>query len=523
MNRVLGDGKWYDAENTALVGSVCTSCGTLSFPPRAFCWRCSSGMRWERLPRAGRVIARSRVHISAEGFPEAYEVGVVELAADLHVLARFGETAPDPGATVTVRTGRLREDPDGPVDGPVFVADSVARPAAVPQAGQPEPQLRSLAPLAPVTIGGVATTAFGRPDLPIEDLAAAAALAAVKDSGLTNTDVDAVVVGSAFGTAALGQRMLRHVPWGGRRLINVENACASGTSALAEAIALIRSGAAEVVVAVGADTPVRAGGGLIPLDRDDPVAGIGVTLPALYALVGERYRSRYGVSTDAFAEVVVRGRENAAHNPDAFRRDPVTREQVLRSRMIADPITLYQCAPNADGAAAVVVVADHRRSGTAERPVEIASLALHSGFAKDRFTGSSVVDRVARSVYAQAGVEPADIEVVELHDAFAPAALTNLEALGLAAPGTAGHRLLAGDFRVTGQGPVLNPSGGLISRGHPPGATGLAQVAELTRQLRGQAGERQVGDVSTALLQTMGGTVLELETNACAIGVLKRA
>jgi acetyl-CoA acetyltransferase len=155
--------------------------------------------------------------------------------------------------------------------------------------------------------------------------------------------------------------------------------------------------------------------------------------------------------------------------------------------------------------------------------VLIAALGLHTGLTKDRFTGGSVVERVARSVYAQAGIDPRDVGVVELHDAFAPAALTNLEYLGLAEPGTAGPRLLSGGFAGGATGPMLNPSGGLLSRGHPPGATGLAQVAELVRQLRGEAGDRQVADPGVALLHTMGGTVLELETNACTIGVLRRA
>ncbi|MCW2725511.1 MAG: Propanoyl-CoA acyltransferase [Frankiales bacterium] len=523
--RMLGEGSWFDPATSSLRGSVCTVCAAPSFPPRAFCWRCSGPMRPQLLPRSGRVVARSRVRVSPPGFPDTYDVGVVELAPGLRVLARFGGEAPDRGGAVTVHCGHLRDDDDGPVFGPVFVDDPSARPQVSDRgADLPEPPARISrgGPLG-VTVAGVATTAFGRPDLPAEELAAQAALAATADAGLAATDVDAVVVGSAFSTAALGQKMLRHVPWGGRRLVNVENACASGTSALAEAVALVRAGFADVVVAVGADTPVRSGGGLIPLDREDPVAGIGVTLPALYALVGDRYLAAHGVGPDAFAEVVVRSRDNATRNVDAFRRSPVTRDEVLGSRAIADPLTLFQCAPNADGAAAVVVVADHLRAHGAHPPVEIASLALNSGFTKDRFTGGSVVERVSRAVYAQAGIHPSEIGVVELHDAFAPAALTNLENLGLAEPGTAATRLLAGGFRGGASGPALNPSGGLLSRGHPPGATGLAQVTELVRQLRGEAGDRQLSDPGVALLQTMGGTVLELETNACTIGVLRRS
>lgn len=524
--RVLGADGWYDPAEQRLRGSRCGTCGTRSFPTRAFCWRCSNTMLPELLPRSGTVVARSTVRVSAPGFPDRYDVGVVELAPGLRVLARFEDEAPTHGERVSVRTGHVRHEDSGVVLGPVFAHDPGA--ALVPatpheDAALPQPEARiSRGGQLGVTVAGVATTAFGRPDRAAEELAAEAALAAVADAGLRHEDVDALVVGSAFSTAALGQRMLRHVPWGGRRIVNVENACASGTSALAEAVALVRAGLADVVVAVGADVPVRSGGGLIPLDQEDPVAGIGVTLPSLYALVGDLYTSRYGVGSEAFASVVVHSRDNAFRNPDAYRRTPVTREEVLASRAIADPLTLFQCAPNADGAAAVVVVADHVVRRSEHRPVEIAALALTSGFAKDRFTGASVVERVSRAVYAQAGVDPSEIGVVELHDAFAPAALTNLEYLGLADPGTAGTRLMAGEFGISGGGPSLNPSGGLLSRGHPPGATGLAQVSELVRQLRGEAGERQVDDPGVALLHTMGGTVLELETNACTIGLLRR-
>lgn len=523
--RVLGEGSWYDSGAAALRGAVCVRCATPSFPPRAFCWRCGSTTRQCLLPRSGRVVARSRIRVAPAGFPASYDVGVVELADDLRVMVRFQDEAPDHGAVVTVRTGHLRDDEVGPVVGPVFASDPAGEtaPAGNRTSGGPDGSLRPAhGDALNVTVAGVATTAFGRPDLPAEELAGQAALAAVADAGLSPHVVDAVVVGSAFSTAALGQRMLRHVPWGGRRLVNVENACASGTSALAEAVALVRAGMADVVVAVGADVPVRSGGGLIALDRDDPVAGIGVTLPSLYALVGDRYRSTYGVGVEAFAEVVVRSRRNAVANENAFRRGAVSRQEVLESRAIADPLTLFQCAPNADGAAAVVVVADHL-AGRLEHPeVQLAALGLHTGLTKDRFTGGSVVQRVARSVYAQAGIDPRDVGVVELHDAFAPAAVTNLEYLGLAEAGTAGNRLMAGDFDGGSTGAMLNPSGGLLSRGHPPGATGLAQVTELVRQLRGEAGDRQVADPGVALLHTMGGTVLELETNACTIGVLRR-
>jgi benzoylsuccinyl-CoA thiolase BbsB subunit len=224
---------------------------------------------------------------------------------------------------------------------------------------------------------------------------------------------------------------------------------------------------------------------------------------------------------DAFAEVVVRSREAARTNTHAYRRESLSRDDVQASRPISDPITLFQCTPNADGASAVVVVADHLRKRNPHPQVELASLVLRSGMARDRFSGNGVVQRAAQEAYLRAGVDAADIGIVELHDAFAPAALTYLESLGLAEPGTAADRLLAGGFRG-GSDAALNVGGGLLSRGHPPGATGLAQVTELVQQLRGEAGQRQLSDPGVGLVHTMGGTILELEANACTIGVLER-
>jgi acetyl-CoA acetyltransferase/uncharacterized OB-fold protein len=518
---VLGAGDWFAPDVPALLGSECPRCGTRAFPAGAFCWRCAGPTARVALPRTGTVVARTRVRVAPQGFPPVYDVGVVALSTDLHILVRFDETAPGHGEPVSVTTGPVRIDDGRTVLGPVFtVGGARPEPRPVPDGPQGAPE-RAAGPRLGVSVAGVATTDFGRAELPGEQLAAQAALAAVADAGLAASDIDAVVVGSAFSTAALGQRMLRHVPWGGRRLLNVENACASGTTALAEAAALVRAGLADAVVAVGADTPLRSGGGLIPLDLSGPVAGVGVTLPALYALVADGYRARNGTAVDAFAEVVVRSRAAAATNPHAYRREPLTRADVLASRPIADPITLFQCTPNADGASAVVVVADHLRSRNPHPQVELASLVLRSGMARDRFSGNGIVARAAREAYLRAGVDPADVGIVELHDAFAPAALTYLESLGLAEAGTAADRLLAGGFRG-GSEAALNVGGGLLSRGHPPGATGLAQVTELVQQLRGEAGERQLADPGVGLVHTMGGTILELEANACTVGVLRR-
>jgi acetyl-CoA acetyltransferase/uncharacterized OB-fold protein len=526
---VFGSG-WFDPSEPRLYGSRCPRCDALAFPARAFCWSCQAPARRVPVDSRGRILARSRVRVSPAGFPDEYWVALVETADGFRVVARLDEAsaAPAIGDAVALATGEIRTGDAGPVVGPVFTPDSGPPPAPAPPRAAPAPPRAApartpAAPLPrsrPVYVAGVGMTAFGRHGEPPERLAADAVLAALDDAGIAPGEVGALILGSAFLPAAEGQRALRHLPFGDIPVVNVENACASGTTALLEAVVRVRAGVTAPIVAVGVDAPLAAGGGLIPLADDDPVAGAGVTLPALYALMGDHYLHGAGAGPEAFAEVVVRSRAAAASNERAYMRRPATREEVLGSRPIADPITLFECSANADGAAAAVIVGDApQRRG--DRLVEILSLELGAGLTKDRFAPPAPAARVGERAYAAAGVAPEEVDVVELHDAFAPAALISLESLGLAAAGTAAQRLLDGGFAGGDTGPALNPGGGLLSRGHPPGATGLAQVHELVGQLRGEAGARQVAGARTGMVHTQGGTVLDLETNACVVGLLR--
>ncbi|MEA2383488.1 MAG: hypothetical protein QOH72_3459 [Solirubrobacteraceae bacterium] len=519
---VFGAG-WFDPGEPRLYGSRCPRCDAIAFPARAFCWSCQARATRVPVESRGRILARSRVRVSPTGFPDVYWVALVETADGFRVVARLdeGSAAPAIGDAVALTRGEIRTADAGPVIGPVFTADP--GPAPEPVSRRAEPARTPAAPLPrsrPVYVAGVGMTAFGRHGEAPERLAADAVLAALEDAGVAPGEVGALILGSAFLPAAEGQRALRHLPFGDIPVVNVENACASGTTALLEAVMRVRAGVSAPIVAVGVDAPLAAGGGLIALADDDPVAGAGVTLPALYALMGDHYLHGAGAAPEAFAEVVVRSRAAAASNERAYMRRPATREEVLGSRPIADPITLYECSANADGAAAAVVVGDDWR-GPRERLVEVLALELGAGLTKDRFAPPTPAARVGERAYAAAGVAPEEVDVVELHDAFAPAALISLESLGLAAAGTAAQRLLDGGFAGGDTGPALNPGGGLLSRGHPPGATGLAQVHELVGQLRGEAGGRQVAAVRTGLVHTQGGTVLDLETNACVVGLLR--
>lgn len=305
-------------------------------------------------------------------------------------------------------------------------------------------------------------------------------------------------------------------------MVNVENACASGTTALIEAATWVALGRCDVALAVGFDRVASAGGGLIALPPDDPLAGVGVTLPALYALLGNRYLHEAGATARELAAVVVKSRRHATGNPYACMRNPLTLEDVLTARPIADPLTLYMCTPNADGAAAAVLVSDRARQMAGSYPVRLRAAAIRAGLVQDRLEEPSIVADLAREVYEAAGLGPEEVDVAEVHDAFAPAEPMLIEKLGFAPHGEALDRLARGHYALGGPGVTVNPSGGLLSRGHPPGATGLAQVYEVVTQLRGQAGPRQVANARVGLVHNQGGTVLDIETNACVVLILTR-
>jgi acetyl-CoA acetyltransferase len=344
--------------------------------------------------------------------------------------------------------------------------------------------------------------------------------AALADSGVEPEQVDAIFVANVFGARGLGQMVLRASPLAGKPIVNVENACASGTTALLEGVAWLEAGLADRVLVIGVEVLTGRFDGLLPIGSDDPYTPQGMTLPSLYALKARDHMERYGSTPEQFAAVSVKNRAHGALNPHARFRKPVTVEEVLGSRPIADPITLLQCCANSDGAAAAVLVRDaFARSHSS--PVRIAGSALASGRPRAQIGWNETTLRDAAAVaYRRAEITPAEVDVAEVHDAFAPGELLAYERLGFSEPGKGGIDLQAGRFTFGADGPVVNPSGGLLSRGHPPGATGLAQIYEVVTQLRGAAGERQVKRAAVGLTATMGGTVPQLDTNACAVHVL---
>lgn len=362
-----------------------------------------------------------------------------------------------------------------------------------------------------VAIHGVGSSRFGRqPERLPAELAWDAVAEALADADAEPGAIDAAYVGTVFGATGVAQRALSGVGLVGLPIVTVENACASGTTALHEAAAAIEAGRYERVLALGVEHLTSRFDGPIAPEPTDPEQASGLLLPALYALAASRYLAEGRATPRDLARVAVKNSRHGTLNPRAQRQRVLTEDEVLASRPIADPLTLYQCAGLSDAAAAAVL--GPPRPGD----VRLRGCALRSGAAWDHASehvwGHDVVRDTARDAYEQAGVEPGDLDLLEVHDAFTIGELVTLDALGIDTPP---------DGRALGGAQPVNPSGGLLSRGHPLGATGLAQVAELTWQLRGQAGARQVDGARLALVETMGGGSAGVDGNGCVVAILE--
>lgn len=375
-----------------------------------------------------------------------------------------------------------------------------------------------------VFIAGAAMTPFARHDgLSMQDLAQRAVLGALADAGLRPDGVQAMYAANVYGGMVLGQVLMRDLGITGPALYNVENACASGATAVHLAAQALRLGLYDTVLVFGVEQLTALGGGAIPLQRNDYktalYAGQGMILPAVYAMRGTRYLHERGETAELLADVAVKNRGHGALNPLAQNRKTVTREEVLASRPVAEPLTLLQCCPSmVDGAAALVLTTKpSARSG-----VRILGSAVQSGRLEagcEDILDAEITARTARLAYEEAGVGPEDVNVVELHDAFTIAELLYYEALGLAKPGEGADLLRRGDAALGGRVPV-NPSGGLLAKGHPLGATGIAQMVEIAWQLQGRAEGRQVTGTRIGLAQCTGGGIAGVDHAASAVHIL---
>jgi acetyl-CoA acetyltransferase len=381
-----------------------------------------------------------------------------------------------------------------------------------------------------IGIAGVGTSSFGRfPERRIEELAWEAIAEAIDDSGVAPADIDAAFVGSVFGPPGVANRVLAGAGLGGIPAFKIEAACASGTVAFHEAQHAVASGRYENVIAVGVEQLSTQFAGPIVPELGDPEGRAGLAMPALYALQASRYLQEFDVDPALLAEVAVKNKAHGALNPRAhISGTPPTAAEVLESRPIAGPLTLLQCCPMSDGAGAAIITpfvgTGSDGAGSGGRQVEILTSQFSSGplWTSDDVEpwGFQTVAATADRAFAAAGLSVEDVDVFEVHDAFTIGEILTLEAIGVAGRGDGAMLAPSGHTRLGGPQPV-NPSGGLLSRGHPLGSTGLAQTAELVWQLRGEAGERQVDGARIALLETMGGGAAGVDANACVIALLR--
>ena len=360
-------------------------------------------------------------------------------------------------------------------------------------------------------IAGADMIAFGRyPDRTYYELGAEAALLALDDAGLSILDVGAVYAASCFNAMSmLGQKVLKEIGQTGVPCINVSNACASGATAVREATMAVRSGMVDVALAVGSEKNPRGMLGGAPA-FGPPVEGLfgSESMPAVFAEAGMVHANAYGTTLEQFAQVAVKNLHHATMNPKAAYRKETPLEEVLASEMIAWPLTKLMCSANVDGAAAVIIVSEKKaREMGLGRMVRIRGSVLTSDPYEPRnpemFDASSVTRFAAAQAYEMAGLGPEDLDIVELHDCFATAEILHYENLRLCGEGEAGRLIDSGDTALGGRIPV-NVSGGLLSKGHPIGATGVANIVEIVEHLRGEAGARQVAGAKIGLAHVLG-------------------
>jgi acetyl-CoA acetyltransferase len=377
-----------------------------------------------------------------------------------------------------------------------------------------------------VFVVGVGMTKFEKPgsrewDYP--DMAREAGTNALADAGVEYSAIEHAFVGYCYGDSTSGQRALYELGLTGIPAVNVNNNCSTGSSALFLGRKFIQGGLADCVLALGFEKMEKGSLGIkytdrtVPLDRhlNDMIERRGIVgaPPAaqVFGNAGREYMERYGVSAETFARIGTKNHRHSVNNPYSQFQDEYSLDDVLAAPMVYDPLTKLQCCPTSDGGAAVVLASERfvREHGLFDRAIEIAGQAMTTDFA-NTFDGSDMsvagfhmTKAAADQVYEESGLGPRDVQVIELHDCFSANELITYEALGLCEPGKAGVLVDEGATTYGGDW-VVNPSGGLISKGHPLGATGLAQCSELTWQLRGTADKRQVSGVTAALQHNLG-------------------
>jgi len=375
-----------------------------------------------------------------------------------------------------------------------------------------------------VAVIGVGQSVFGKlPEKSVVELGREAVVAALKDAGIGPKQIQVAYATQAGMTA---QRILKEVGIAFIEMVNVENACAGGSTAFRGVWKEIADGRYDIGIAVGVQQMTRSpiAGRLIPPGADDLEGQLGLTMPGIFAILARRQMAQYGSTVEDFAMVSVKNHHHGCLNPYAQYRKEFTVEDILNSRMICEPITLLQCCPNTDGAAAAILCSMDIARRYTTQPIRVLGSALLSGdyrYLHDDVTTSALGSETARRAYEMAGVGPENIDVVELHDAFANEEMLRYEELGLCPPGE-GTRLVREKATWVGGRIPVNPSGGLLALGHPLSASGVRNVGEIVLHLRGQAGERQTPGAKVGLAHMLGGSVEGLEAGACSVHILAR-
>lgn len=365
---------------------------------------------------------------------------------------------------------------------------------------------------------------FGRfADRTIEDIGAEAVLLALDDAGLGIGDIQALYCGNVGeANRSLGQRVLRHVGQTGIAVVNTSNACASGATAFREGWIAVKSGLYDLVLCLGVEQMGRGllGGGASYMGvPTEGLVGSG-TMPAMFAMLGVEHSRKYGTTFEQFAKVSVKNHHHSILNDKAMYRFDTPLEEVMTAEMISYPLTKLMCSVNVDGAAAAILCSARkaRELGLMDRAVRVRASALQS----DPYTPhnlammdfNTVTRLAAAAAYDMAGFGPEEVDLVELHDCFATAELLHYENLGLCGEGEAGALIDSGQTAHGGRIPV-NVSGGLLSKGHPLGATGIANIYEVATHLRGKASGRQVDGARIGMTHVVGAG------SSCAVHILE--
>lgn len=376
-----------------------------------------------------------------------------------------------------------------------------------------------------VNVIGVGMTKFAKPGSSPEyyEMAREAGQLALKDAGISYNEIEQAFAGYVYGDSTCGQRAVYELGLTGIPVVNVNNNCSTGSSALFLARQAIEGGLAECVIAIGFEKMEKGALGAKFNDRETPmgqhaqvmldVQGFNSAPPAaqMFGGAGREYRWLHGTKKETFGKIAEKARKHASNNPYALFGQVLSLEEIMASDEVFDPLTRFQCCPPTCGAGAAILCSDEfaRKHGISN-PVYIAAQAMTTDYASSfdeksmiKMVGYDMTKKAAQQVYEMAGIGAEDVDVIELHDCFTANELLTYEGLGLCAEGTAEQFIWDGDNTYGGKY-VTNPSGGLLSKGHPLGATGLAQCTELVWQLRGTAEKRQVENARIALQHNLG-------------------